>query len=390
MKNIIIGIDPGTTLAYSVLDIGGNILEIGSSKELNINKLISILIKKGFSLAVGTDVSPAPSFVEKLSKKLGAKLIVPDSDLKVDEKRSLTKKHSDSTKNIHESDSLAAAIFAYKSLKPLIEKTLKFTKEKKDIQDSVLNFVVRKEVPIKTAINIFEDTDEKEHKEIINTIEKENIDKDQLFRLYDKISQLKKERYLLKKQNIRLKQEKYSAEKRLKKTEKKLSEKIEQKKYTETISQKKSMISNLLDIIKKKEKENKNLDKKLSDINKLILDMKESIVLKKLKNLGEKEYNKKDSILNIKENDILFVEDADSYSDKIIKKLKEKISIIICKKSSKNTKKELPFTIIDSKDLKIKETELFALASEKDIRRLSEKKDILSRVIGQYKEQRKR
>ena len=50
-KLLIAGIDPGTTTAYALLDLKGNIVRVESSKEFNLNTLIKKItdIKKYYT-----------------------------------------------------------------------------------------------------------------------------------------------------------------------------------------------------------------------------------------------------------------------------------------------------------------------------------------------------
>ena len=41
---IIIGIDPGTTTAFSILDVNGNLLKIASYKNFGLSALISMVV----------------------------------------------------------------------------------------------------------------------------------------------------------------------------------------------------------------------------------------------------------------------------------------------------------------------------------------------------------
>jgi len=47
---LIIGIDPGTTTGYALLNLKGNIIEIDSSKEYDLATLITKITKQGLPL----------------------------------------------------------------------------------------------------------------------------------------------------------------------------------------------------------------------------------------------------------------------------------------------------------------------------------------------------
>ena len=111
-KNLlIVGIDPGITVGYAVLGIDGNLIGLGSSKALDLNSLISEIIKFGRVVLVGTDKFKTPSLVHAFATKLGAEVVNPKEDLKVEEKKESVSdlKHA----NEHEGDALAAALLAY-------------------------------------------------------------------------------------------------------------------------------------------------------------------------------------------------------------------------------------------------------------------------------------
>ena len=64
-KLLIVGVDPGTTLGYAVLDVVSNLIKIKSSKKLNLNSLLSEIIYLGKINVVGTDKAKVHSLVER-------------------------------------------------------------------------------------------------------------------------------------------------------------------------------------------------------------------------------------------------------------------------------------------------------------------------------------
>src|SRR4030042_1217255 len=162
---LIAGIDPGTTLGYAFLDIKGDIVKINSSKDITITSLINTSLKHGKVVVVGTDKAKCPSLVESFATKLGSRLILPKQDLLVNEKKVLTKEHK--TKNEHELDALASALFAYKKVKPLLKKVdfhLK-NKKKQEISMKVKDLVLtNKGMSISDAIKLIEQPKEQRKK----------------------------------------------------------------------------------------------------------------------------------------------------------------------------------------------------------------------------------
>jgi len=81
MRPTILGIDPGTTTGYAVLDVTGNLLKKGSAKNISMGSLISKVIRSGNPIIIGCDKKTTPWFVEKMAAQLGAKVIYPAKDL---------------------------------------------------------------------------------------------------------------------------------------------------------------------------------------------------------------------------------------------------------------------------------------------------------------------
>lgn len=84
-----------------------------------MSSLILEIIRHGKVIAVGTDKSNAPGFVKEFASHIGAKVIGPDFDLTRKEKRKIASKFAD---NRHEIDALASAMYAYKRIKPFLNK----------------------------------------------------------------------------------------------------------------------------------------------------------------------------------------------------------------------------------------------------------------------------
>ena len=114
---LIVGIDPGTTIGVSFLDLKGNLLALQSKKSVSYNEVIKMITKQGQPVIISCDVTKVPSFVSKISSKFNAFLFVPDHNLKVMEKKKLIreffKEFYFKIKGKHERDALASAINAY-------------------------------------------------------------------------------------------------------------------------------------------------------------------------------------------------------------------------------------------------------------------------------------
>ncbi len=153
MKELFIpGLDPGTTLAYAILDIDGKLVRVESSREIKSSKLTLKLMEVGRIVIVACDVNPPSKFVVNFAKKIGAKLIYPEEDMSIIYKRNLTTGYK--IKNKHEMDALASAIFAYKKIEPLLEKVEESLRKNKEEEFSTeaKRLILMKQLNIKDSI----------------------------------------------------------------------------------------------------------------------------------------------------------------------------------------------------------------------------------------------
>ncbi len=120
-KEIVVGIDPGTTVGISILDTKGNLMLVTSRKNAKRNEVVNLISNFGKPIIISTDRNPAPKYVEKLASSFGAKIFCPEKHITLAQKKNLTKKFLDEVKNSHEKDSLAAAVKAWKSYKRTFE-----------------------------------------------------------------------------------------------------------------------------------------------------------------------------------------------------------------------------------------------------------------------------
>jgi predicted RNase H-like nuclease (RuvC/YqgF family) len=207
-----VGIDAGTTTAIAALDLNGNLVEIKSSKELGLERTIAIIRKIGTPVMFSCDVKVPPVIVEKISSKFNAKLVYPDHDLGVAEKRILLHdffgKHGFEYKieNSHEHDAYVAAIYAFNQHQKLfqkIEKILYERGEENRIDEIKAKIITGEFGCIEDALKE-ESVEEKEGKKREHMLgiesEKSKLQKD-IHVLRSIIDELKKENYILKDKN---------------------------------------------------------------------------------------------------------------------------------------------------------------------------------------------
>lgn len=110
---VLVGVDPGTTTAVSVVDIDGNVLDVMSTRTGDTASVIEWIVDRGRPVVIAADVTPMPETVEKIKRSFDAAGWKPERDLLVDEK--LHRTRSIGYDNDHERDAIAAALHGYDS-----------------------------------------------------------------------------------------------------------------------------------------------------------------------------------------------------------------------------------------------------------------------------------
>ncbi len=143
MQPLIIGLDPGTTSAYAILDISGDIIKVRSRRNMKLSVMIKDIIKYGKPLLAGTDKEKIPRTIKKFSLLTGAKIVSPEEDISVTQKKVPIK-----TKNEHETDALSSAYFAYDKYKSKFKRIRNYLikKDKIELLDDVITLVISEEI----------------------------------------------------------------------------------------------------------------------------------------------------------------------------------------------------------------------------------------------------
>ena len=381
-KLLIAGIDPGITTAYAVLDIEGNLVHLNSSKQLDLSRLISETINFGKIVLVGTDKVKVPRLVEAFATKVGARILRPEEDLKVDEKRKMIDKFSFGDE--HQGDALASALFAYKEAKPLLDRIDSFAGEnkKKDIRDRIKELVIAKKISIKSAAGIIEKNGEEER--IIEKVVVENrLSENDFLRMYGKLKSYEEEIKLVKNYNNNLRNRVTDLEKMRNRRE---VPKIDNKKPGEFRDSRIRFLETKVAMQENEIERLRSLVKKLSNV---LSNASNFYILKKLDTLGINEFNYKNRILNIQRNDIILVDNPNIASKSVIDVLRNSVFIIAHKKAvSKKIENDLPFVFISAKNLKIDEDKYFGFVEKRHFEAEKGRIGWASKVIEDYKKER--
>src|SRR3989338_511882 len=273
-KLLIVGIDPGVTAAYAALDIEGKLLKLYSSKQLELNNIISETIELGKVVLVGTDKAKAPNLAEAFTTKVGARAINPNEDLKVKEKRRMTSDYNFGDE--HQGDALASALFAHKQMKPLLDKIDHFAEQnkKQDIKDRIKELVITKKISIKSAASLIEKKDE-ESQIMEKVIVERKLSEQDFVKLYGKLRKYEYEIRLIKKHNSNL-------HKNIANLEKSAKKQFTEKTNDKPIDFRDKRIKYLEMAIKSKDIEFEKLKSAIRNLNKIVSNINDFYVLKKL------------------------------------------------------------------------------------------------------------
>ena len=367
---LIVGLDPGITTGYAVLNIKGELIRLKSSKKLTISSIIDEIINDGKVVMVGTDVKYVPRYIEKFASKFNAKIIHPDYDMKVGFKTRLTENFK--VKDAHQRDSLAAAIYAFKEIQPLMKRVDEVLKKegKEHILDRVKEHVISG-LSISDSINRLEtkpSEEEKPRKRIKSKIKKS-------YRIFE-------ENLILKRRNEELISEIRLLNNKIDNLENSIRKTVGEK-TKEIIELKDKKILILNKQIENYKKEINLLNEEIKDTKELFILSKNKLIIKKYKALGWHEFENEKYIDNI-----IYVDDISIFSEKTLGFLKNKVTTIIFNRGGNDVTRR-PFNFIDKNKLNIIEREDFILADRDEIEKEKSRADILYKIIEEYKEDRK-
>ncbi len=379
----IIGLDPGTTSAYSIVSLEGELLQSRSAKEFPLSAIIAEIIEVCHPIIVGTDKANVPSFVAQFARKLGTVIVSPKEDIQKEEKHQL---FGPGYKGDHTEDSLVAALFAYKKYRPRIQKAQDFISahQLEPQRDAFLklaltenfNFMLIKE--ILTAPS-------PEQAVIKEAVQKENFTPKDFFRLYRRFQRLQEEHQQLKR--------------RQQERQQKIQELELQNRRLHTQSQ--HFNQKLDTLLRFKEERLKLQQRELKAQHSMILQLNQKIqglytfiermdqyqLVKKLKTLGTTEFLQRNQILVIDTNDVLYVENPTIYSQKVLDELLGKGIIIVSPVSpGKEIGSQFHTAIFTGKATF--ENDYFALLERELIEKQINPKDMIQDIISQYREQR--
>lgn len=294
MRYLIVGIDPGTTTAVAIIDLGGNLISMKSQKDWNFSDVVEFIKSHGKPVLIATDKKNPPEFVNKVKAAFNAVLYAPREDLSLDKKRDLTSKYD--FLNDHERDALASAIDALKNYESKfrnIEKRLPVGFDVERAKAEIIRGVTLKSLFEPQVVEKVERKDEKEV-DFLDLLEKKD----------KKIKELKEENEMLRKQIEELRAEIEKLRAKIVAMADEEKEKMRREIYAKNLE---SRIVELIAEIKKKDSEIARLKEKLEILKKMkLLEISGWREVKLVKKFSKEELEKAEIV----EGDIVYIADA--------------------------------------------------------------------------------
>jgi predicted RNase H-like nuclease (RuvC/YqgF family) len=122
-----------------------------------------------------------------------------------------------------------------------------------------------------------------------------------------------------------------------------------------------------------------------------VLARQDVVVLKKLRTLGWEEFERVHRRLRIQAGDNLYVEDCDVHSTQVVEALRGVVGVVVAGKPvSRALERELPFIVVSASTLPLEHLDRFVVVPKASLQRAIAGKQVLSRVIEEYKRERAR
>lgn len=374
MQPLIVGIDPGTTTAYAALTLQGEIVKVESSKRFDLKVLLETISRHGQPVLVGCDKAVVPSFVRRFATQFGAKVVRPKQDLTVRDKKMVVGKIK--IRNDHESDALASALLSHRKYASLFEKTDAYLQHQGKPQYSCeLKTLLLKYDTLSIANGLRKLLQKPLPKSGHSGLRSPSLASSPT----TLVRELQKRIVQLEEQNHKL-QDEMSELWRAK-------EVLERKKRTppnQILKEKEHALHVLSMKMLDKESLLESLRKRIYEQNRFLSGLSGKKLLKKMDNLSETEYQKKE-FLNLQKGDLLLVGDANIVSESVVQKLKGKVEVIVYKKKLSVRK---DFIYVPADKLHLEEIEHFAWVPEEDLQKALSQKNVLKNVVDAYKKER--
>ncbi len=317
-RYLIIGIDPGTTTAVAVLDLDGTLLHLQSSRQMNMGDVIESLYKIGKPLIIASDVREMPFSVEKIRRAFSAIAYTPKQDVSVETKLEITA--SFSYENDHERDALSAALDAYRQYRHKFQNLLKRIPPGYDL-DEVRARVIRGQSLEHALAEINGDAAPNPQREAPPALVDEKHD--ERVRVLD--GMVKRLRTFVAELQEEIKEKEFEIRRLQARIRKVQTNRDSELAKDAEVVKKDVIIQNLKKHLRKEERHNRNLAKRLARIKQFAeLSMDGEVVPVKVMDALTKEgLRKLAEDVGIDEGDVIFVTRIDGWGRNVVKDLAE-------------------------------------------------------------------
>jgi predicted RNase H-like nuclease (RuvC/YqgF family) len=121
-----------------------------------------------------------------------------------------------------------------------------------------------------------------------------------------------------------------------------------------------------------------------------LLNPEKYALAKRMRTLGHDELRRVSRVLGVRHGDILFVEDCNSFSERVIDELAGSVELIIAVKPVKPKVAELlPFVILDASSIPHTQDEYFAFLDKPALQKARTDRELLRKLIEDYQQSRK-
>ncbi len=381
---LIAGIDPGTTVGWAVLSLKGELVAVGSQKEFNLDSVVAVLTKTGRAIVVGSDKAKIPSFVQDAATKLGAKVIGPLQDIRVEEKRGMAAGFV--FQNSHEMDALASALLAFKKLQPLLTKIWNFLEREKKLSlfEDAAELVLKEEISIRAAVLLLAPEEIIEEELEYENVQEQKRDED-IVKLYGALSRARKDNAVLMRKNKELEGRLSAVEKQLSVLKERTAGLVKPKTPEEIARVKDGQIQSLTQRLKNSLQTQAKLMSLIEKLEKTLLQQ-DKVPILRLARLGwEDAMRIKDFV---QEGVILYVDDVNQMSDKAVEWLHQKgVQIIICGKlPGHSARAQLPFACIPADECEL--LNKIVLVRKVWLDKVRAERMVLAKIVEEYKNER--
>ncbi len=314
-RYLIVGIDPGTTTAFAALDLDGNLLHLESSRQMNMSDVIEALYRVGKPLVIASDVQDMPFTVEKIRRAFSAVAYTPRQDTSVETKMELTAPFP--YQNDHERDALSAALDAYRQYRNKFQNLAKRVPPGHDL-DEVRAGVIRGQRLEQVLGDLNAETPKPAVEAPVMPV---NVRHDERVRVLD--GMVKRLRTFVAELEEEIKKKDYEIHRLQGRIRAFHSSRDEQFAKDAEIVKRDAVIQSLKKHLRKEERHNRNLSRRLTRIKTFAeLSMEgEVIPVKVMESLTKEGMWRLSEDIGIAENDLIFVNRTDGWGRSIVKDL---------------------------------------------------------------------